>query len=700
MDPVFNDRVQFPYLYRTVPNEHLQYPAIIQLLQQFGWTWVGILTSDDDSSQRGSQELKDMIIRNDFCVAFLLLLSSDDNFVIDDLIQRVAKSSAKVVIISSKTKFFDTFIGLYSAMDQPEKIWISTAAMSHFTSSEMNPKTGELLNGSLSISIHKGEIPGLKEFLYSASPYVSPDDEFIRNVWKDLFACVFNHDFENDTIIIRIKYCYRKENLQSVPQYLYDVHNFRFTYSIYIATYAVAYALNDMLSDKLYYGNNPDRGTQETKLQPWKLNHYLKKVYFTSSSKEEVYFNNGGEIPGQYDIINWVTKLNTLTDLGNATYKEYNANGFIVGSYNASAPLGNQLIVNDSDILWNPKFDEIPVSVCTKSCAPGYRKASRAEHPICCYDCSPCSEGEISNTIDAETCEQCPEDQWPNDKRTVCILRTLEFISYESQLGITLLSVSLIFFISTTAVLVLFMKHHKTPLVKANNKSISYTLLVSLMLSFLCSLLFIGRPMKVTCLLRQAAFGIIFTVSVSCVLAKSVTVVIAFNATKPGSKIKKWVGFRVSSSLVIICSLVQVVICTVWLILYPPYPDHDTQSNIGKMILKCNEGSVTAFYIVIGYMGFLSVLSFIVAFLVRNLPASFNESQMITFSMLVFCCVWVTFIPAYLNTKGKYMVAVEIFAILASSAGLVGCIFIPKCYIILFKQHMNTREHIIGKNST
>ncbi|KAM3932788.1 vomeronasal type-2 receptor 26-like [Leptodactylus fuscus] len=294
-----------------------------------------------------------------------------------------------------------------------------------------------------------------------------------------------------------------------------------------------------------------------------------------------------------------------------------------------------------------------------------------------------------------ETCLKCSEYQWSNERRDTCIPRTVDFLSYEDSLGLSLVVIAVVFCLLTALILGIFIKYKDTAIVKANNQNLSFILLLSLILSFLCPFLFIGRPTRMSCLLRQVAFGNIFTVAVSSILVKTITVVSAFKATKPNTSMKRWLGRHFSTCLLIIFSSIEVSICVIWLSLSPPFPYQDTEIEIGKIILQCDEGSVIGFYISLGYMGFLAVLSFVVAFFARKLPDTFNEAQYITFSMLVFCSVWIAFIMAYLSTKGKYMVAVVVFTIEVSSAGLLVCIFFPKCYIILLRPELNVKGNLI-----
>ncbi|XP_078496079.1 vomeronasal type-2 receptor 26-like [Lissotriton helveticus] len=295
-------------------------------------------------------------------------------------------------------------------------------------------------------------------------------------------------------------------------------------------------------------------------------------------------------------------------------------------------------------------------------------------------------------------CWLCPEDQWPNEGQTQCFSTTLQFLSFGEPLGTALSFLTSLLLLITLFVLCAFRKYQDTPIVKANNRVLSYVLLVAIMLCFLSSFAFIGYPSMVTCMLRQNSFGISFAISISTVLAKTITVIIAFNARDPTSRSSRWLGSRIPSGVVLLCSFAPVLICTVWLLLDPPFPVKIQIRD--TTILQCDEGSVLFFYLMLGYLGLLSTVSFVVAFYARNLPQSFNEAKFLTFSMLVFLAVWIAFIPAYLSTQGKYMVAVEIFAILSSAAGLLGCIFIPKCYIILLRPDLNTKQYLMQKTSS
>nr|XP_056720105.1 vomeronasal type-2 receptor 26-like [Euleptes europaea] len=694
--PVLNNKTHAVFFHSMFPSGTLQYMGIARLLRHFKWTWIGVLSDDNDNTEKFVENELSVFTDHSICFEFVHIFpkmtfsSNIDQLVVKggETLHIINASTANVMVMHGEihtVALLRTMLFQAEFEDKPmkPKIWIMTAQMD-FTSYPFQREWDlGFVHGALSFSVHAKEMLGFRKFLQMRIPTSETEDGFIKDFWKVAFQCTLPNTAADAT---DEEICTGEEKLETLPGSVFEMSMTGHSYSIYNAVYAVAHAVHAMYASQLQPRATADRVKPNLIPQPWQLHQFLRRVSFNNSAGERVSFTQNEALRGGFDIHNWVT-------FPNKSFLR-----FKVGQFEPKKSMDNGLTIREGAIVWPSSFNQSrPLSACNDNCHSGYSKtkAKIEGKPFCCYDCIKCSEGKISDQKDMDYCFQCPEDQYPNNNQDSCIPRIISFLSYEEPLGITLAVFALLFSFLTVLVLGIFIKHQDTPIVKANNRDLTYTLLVSLLLSFLCIFLFIGQPEKLKCLLQQSAFGTVFSLAVSCVLAKTIMVVLAFMATKPGSKMRKWVGKRLTNSIVLSSSFIQATICVVWLATSPPFPDFDRHSTPGETVLQCNEGSVIMFYCVLGFMSFLAVISFTVAFLARKLPDSFNEAKFITFSMLIFCSVWLSFVPSYLSTKGKYMVAVEVFSILATSAGLLIFIFSPKCYIILMRPELNKRGQIV-----
>ncbi|XP_040214194.1 vomeronasal type-2 receptor 116-like [Rana temporaria] len=699
-DPLLTNKHLYPSFFQTLPSDQTQYLAIAKLLKHFGWTWIGVITSDDDGGERSIQELKKAASVYDICVEYIILITSEGSSQRQDprnqnIFKTFKKSTSKIVVLCSISLLTISFIATACNGHHDKTFIIPAGPMVHYI---LVSNSKKMFDESLVFSPPTKNIPHLKRFLDNINTTNHPKDLLQEHILAMYFKCLtsnpsLNHEIES-RYGITLHPCNSSVKISQLANYLYDTERFSIAYLVYKAVYAMAHSLHEM---QLYISGHPENSYLDQSFIKKNFQYFLQRVRFHDPLGEQVYFNERGEMAAFYDIHYFAAVTNNRVQ-----FKDF-------AVFNASLQEQEALVVSQAAYYWKRGM---AVFTPVRQKHRHWELMSHDEQARI----QERSDSEFSEVVVAAwfwslrvkeepenkgvktyktSCIKCPEDKWPNDKNR-CVPKPVEFLSYDNDpSSIVVCAISALFFIKTSIILGMFIIYKDTPVIKANNQNLSILLLVSIMLSFLCILLFIGRPMPASCMAQHTSYGIIFSVAVSSILAKTVMIYMAFKAIKPRHSSGTFIGIKITKAIVFICPCIQILISLIWLCTSPPFPENNIHAYPGIIISQCNEGSMLAFSILLGYMGLLAALSFIMSFLSRNLPDSFNEAKYITFSMLVFCSVWIAFIPAYMSVTGKNTVLVEIFAIISSSVGVLGCIFIPKCYIIVIRPDLNVKQVLL-----
>ncbi|XP_035178838.1 G-protein coupled receptor family C group 6 member A [Oxyura jamaicensis] len=672
---ILSDKIRFPSFFRTIPSDFHQTRAMAHLICESGWNWIGVIATDDDNGRFALESFGVQAMSNNVCIAFKELLPaylSDKTFhtKVDHAVEKIVKETRVNVIVVFMRQFHVLKLFKKAIERNVNKIWIASDNWSTAGKISTMPNITQL-GTVVGFGFKSGDISTFQDFLRNLHEKPTENNKFLGEYIMLLSVCAHLEYYDFQMCISNQSQDDLMQNVEN-KQHIWrdDFLNANiepgFIHSTILAVYAIAHAIKGQCKDR----NCKDPSA----FTPWELLEELKKVRVIDDDKE-IKFDSKGDMRTSYDVLLW---------------KEIDGRMEITTMAEYDTEKGDFIFEDDEkkkEFLGLKKVQ----STCSQHCRPGQMKKVTESPHTCCYECVYCPENHYSNQTDMDYCYRCHnKTYWAPVNSTTCYSKTIHFLSWTDWFAIFLLLLSSFGVVLIFSISVIFTKNLNTPVVKASGGlTVCYVILLSHFCIFLSTIFFIGEPTEFKCKTRQSLFGISFALCVSCILIKSLKILLAFSFDPKLQNVLKCAYKPIP--IVVTCTGIQVIICTCWLVFRTPFVMQNF-SIPGSIILECNEGSVVAFGIMLGYISALAFICFIFAFKGRKLPENYNEAKFITFGMLIYFIAWIVFIPVYATTFGKYLPAVEIIVVLISNYGILCCTFLPKCYIIIYKQETNTKS--------
>ncbi|XP_041501273.1 taste receptor type 1 member 3 [Microtus oregoni] len=662
-----SDRETFPSFFRTVPNDRVQLQAVVALLLNFSWNWVAALGSDDDYGREGLSIFSSLANPRGICIAHEGLVplhaTSDQQLgKVFDVLQQVNQSNVQVVVLFASPRAVYSLFSYGIRQGLSPKVWV--ASESWLTSDMVTTLPNVAHVGTVLGFLQRGaELPEFSHYVETHLA-LAADPTFCASLNAEL-------DLEEGVMGQRCPQCdhIMLQNLTSgLLQNLSAGQLHHQIFATYAAVYSVAQALHNTLQC------NASSCPASEPVQPWQLLENMYNMSFRARNLT-LQFDDKGNVDMEYDLKMWVWQSPTPVL-------------HTVGTFNGTLQLQH------SEMYW--PGNQVPVSQCSRQCKDGQVRRVKGFHS-CCYDCEDCKAGSYQKHPDDFACTPCNQDEWSPEKSTGCLPRRPKFLAWGEPTVLLLLLLLCLVLGLALASLGLFIHHWDSPLVQASGGSRFCFGLVCLGLFCLSVLLFPGRPSPASCLAQQPLAHLPLTGCLSTLFLQAAEIFV--ESELPLS----WANWLCSCLrgpwawlVVLLAILVEAALCAWYLTSFPPEMVTDWVVLPTEVLEHCRMRSWVSLGLVHITNAMLAFLCFLGTFLVQSQPGRYNRARGLTFAMLAYFIIWVSFVPLLANVQVTYQPAVQMGAILFCALGILATFHLPKCYVLLWLPKLNTQEFFLG----
>ncbi|XP_026871324.2 metabotropic glutamate receptor 1 isoform X1 [Electrophorus electricus] len=657
-----SDKTLFKYFLRVVPSDTLQARAMLDIVKRYNWTYVSAVHTEGNYGESGMEAFKELAAEEGLCIAHSdKIYSNAGERHFDRLLRKLRERlpKARVVICFCEGM---TVRGLLMAMRRRgvsgEFLLIGSDGWAD--RDEVVEGYEQEADGGITMKLQTEEVKSFNDYFLKLRLDTNKRNPWFAEFWQYRFQCrIPGHPQEK---LNYQKICTGNENLSD--NYVQD-SKMGFVIN---AIYAMAHGLHSMHRDlcaghrSLCEAMDPIDGS--------KLLDYILKSSFTGVSGEEVYFDENGDSPGRYDIMN----LQYVEELGRYDYIN-------VGSWHEGV-----LSIDDYKLMTNRS--EMVRSVCSEPCSKGQIKVIRKGEVSCCWICTTCKDNEYVQ--DEFTCKACELGWWPDEELAGCEPLPLKYLEWSSVESIVAVVFSCLGILVTLFVTLVFVQYRDTPVVKSSSRELCYIILAGIFLGYICPFTLIARPTVASCYLQRLLVGLSSAMCYSALVTKTNRIARILAGSKKKICTRK-PRFMSAWAQVVIASVLiglQLALEVALVVLEPPEPVKSYPS-IRQVYLICNTSNL-GMVAPLGYNGLLIMSCTYYAFKTRNVPANFNEAKYIAFTMYTTCIIWLAFVPIYFGSD--YKIITTSFSVSLSVTVALGCMFTPKMYIIIAKPERNVRS--------